>query len=209
MYELPMVSVTPNEFTNYSAEFVAPVNGINGVLMFGPQTGVDILLDGVVLTKVVTPTAPANSILVNEGFEAASNGWSAVFGGVASSVNTNPAEGKYCLRISQRTSVNSGAAVQLGAQLVAGKNYSLSAKLRVGSASNLVGNVQIWLAFNDSRGAQKVSLGAGSIPGNLWASLNTTFNVYAVGAMTSAQIMFVGPAAGQDLFVDAVKLNSL
>ncbi|HMY39421.1 MAG TPA: carbohydrate binding domain-containing protein, partial [Marinagarivorans sp.] len=157
----------------------------------------------------VTPAAPTNTVLINEGFEASSNGWSAVFGGVASSVNTNPAEGKYCLRISQRTSVNSGAAVQLGAQLLAGKNYALSAKLRVGSTATAAANVQIWLAFNDSRGAQKISLGAGSIPGNVWASLNTSFNVYAVGAMTNAQIMFVGPAAGQDLFVDAVKLNSV
>ena len=39
LYELPLVSVTPNEFTNYSTEFVAPVSGMNGVLFFGPQTG--------------------------------------------------------------------------------------------------------------------------------------------------------------------------
>ena len=115
-----------------------------------------MLLDGVELTKVVTPVVPSNTVLINEGFEASSNGWSAVFGGVASSVNTNPAEGTYCLRISQRTSVNSGAAIQLGSQLLAGKNYALSAKLRVGTTTTS-GNVQIWLAFNDSRGAQKLA----------------------------------------------------
>jgi hypothetical protein len=210
LYELPMVSLTPNEFTSYSVEFVAPVNGINGVLVFGPQAGVDVLLDGIVLTKVIATTVvTTNTTLVNEGFESSSNGWSAIFGGVATIVNTAFAEGKYSLRISQRTSINSGAAVQLGAQLLAGKNYNLNAKLRVGGAATGSANVQIWLAFNDSRGAQKISLGAGTIPLNTWAGLNATFNAYAVGTMTNAQIMFVGPAAGQDVYLDAVKLNSV
>ena len=48
LYELAPISLTPNEFTNYTAEFSVPVNGVNGVIFFGPQTGVDILLDGVV-----------------------------------------------------------------------------------------------------------------------------------------------------------------
>lgn len=207
LFELPSVSLTPNEFTQYKAEFTAPASGFNGVLFFGPQANVDLLLDGVTLTPVVAATAPVNTTLINEGFEAASNGWSAVFGGKASIVSSSPAEGKFCLQISGRTSINSGAAVQLGAQLQGGKSYSLNAKLRVGSASGKSASTQLWLMFNDTRGAQKVNLGSVAMPTGVWAGLTAGFNVYSVGAITSAQIVVSGPAVGQDIFVDAVKLS--
>lgn len=208
LYELPTVSLTPNEFTQYKAEFTAPTSGINGVLLFGPQANVDLLLDGVALTPVAAAAPPVNTTLINEGFESASNGWSAVFGGKASIVSTSPAEGKFCLQISGRTSINSGASVQLGAQLQGGKSYGLNAKLRVGSSTGKSALTQLWLIYNDSRGAQKINLGSVAMPTGVWTALTANFNVFSVGAITSAQIVVSGPAVAQDIFVDAVKLSA-
>ena len=125
------LSVTSSELTSYGQEFT--VNGnVEGVLIYGPPAGVDILIDSVALvasaaSAPVTPAAPtAGAVLVNEQFERTANGWR-VYSSGSLSYSTNAASGRYSLRASRRASRSSGPSLDLAGLLENGGSYRFRA----------------------------------------------------------------------------------
>lgn len=200
---LDPVSVTANELTAVTRDFTLDSNAVTGLLIYGPQAGVDIIADSVSLVEVAAPrpTAPSPTPVINEQFELSANGWQAAFGGTLSYSYT-AAQGRFSLRTSRRTGKTSGPSLDVAGSLQSGERYHLSTSVRVSGAAGSQDTVQVWLYYVDNRGGQWMSLGGTSVAANTWQSLTDEFAINAEGPITSARLLFLGPDRSRDIFID-------
>lgn len=208
------ISVTGNELTAFSEEFSLTSGDLEGVLIYGPPAGVDLVMDSLVLVPVdgeqqeTANTPPtADDLAINEQFERSANGWGSYLGGRLS-YSTDAAAGQYSLRASWRTRSQTGPALDIRDALKTGNLYQLKASVKVRGTS-AEQPVQAWLFYQDDSGSRWQRLADIQASSNHWHALEGEFSADFKGDLVQARLHLFGPEAGHELLLDDLTVKPL
>ncbi len=193
-------SITSSEFTSYDTTFTVDSN-LNdvGVIFYGPDAGVNFVMDKLALT-VVQDEPPETEVLVDAPFELDAQGWGAQF--TTQLVYSRTAyEGSYSLLSRYRAYNYSGPAVTVTGLIESGELYTVDTFVRV-SGGAATENVSAWLYYIDDAGGHWQNLGDVDASDSTWTPLYADFTVNPVGNISLARIHILGPQAGANLRVD-------
>lgn len=210
---LDPISVTANELTSFQQSFTLSSGDVDGLLIYGPSPGVDIVMDRL----SIVPLNSAESVtldelntaaqVVNEQFELTANGWQSYYGGKLA-YTADASTGKYSLRASKRKSVYAGPTLDATGALLTDASYQLSASVKV-MGSNSQQTVQAWLYYLDDSGShwQKLAIASASV--GVWQSLEGQFAIDADGDILQARLHILGPEAYHALQLDNLVIERL
>ncbi len=210
---LDPISVTASELTSYQQSFTLSSGDVDGILIYGPAAGVDIVMDSL----SIVPVNSANSEtvrglteavqVVNEQFELSANGWRSYYGGKLA-YTADASTGKYSLRASKRKSEYAGPALDATGALQANASYQLNASVKVlGSTSQQP--VQAWLYYVDNSGGHWQKLAMASAPVGVWQPLEGQFAIDADGDISRARLHILGPEAKHSIQLDNLVIERL
>lgn len=206
---LDPVSVTAAELTAYSANFnldatTAPDSV--GLILYGPQVGVDIIADEVALVEVVgSAPEPDNQTVLNESFEREASGWSS-FGGSQTAFSSRAYEGDYSLRNYSRQYSYSGPMREVTGLFEAETTYAISANVYVENASGSSANASVWIYYVDDQGAHWERVVSTTVTANNWQSIEGEFAIMPEGDIRQMRLLVGGPNAGSELYLDELRV---
>ncbi|WP_417547579.1 carbohydrate binding domain-containing protein [Marinobacter segnicrescens] len=215
--DLPELSVTANEFSQYDETFtVAAEGGVRQarLLIAGPAEGVDFVADEVRLEKLAD--APdddggddnngGNTTLLEEGFEQGGNGWSGYMGSWVFRTRT-ASEGNFGLASLFRMSTNAGPVLEATGLLEAGKTYQASFDVMLSNRRQATDAVELWAWYIDDEGAHWQKLGGGQVATNSWSTINSQFSLQPSGNINQLRLHVMGAATSSRIIIDNVKLG--
>lgn len=215
--DLPELSVTANEFSQYDETFtVAAEGGVRQarLLIAGPAEGVDFVADEVRLEKLAD--APdddggddnngGNTTLLEEGFEQGGNGWSGYMGSWVFRTRT-ASEGNFGLASLFRMSTNAGPVLEATGLLEAGKTYQASFDVMLSNRRQATDAVELWAWYVDDEGAHWQKLGGGQVATNSWSTINSQFSLQSSGNINQLRLHVMGAATSSRIIIDNVKLG--
>ncbi|SET48057.1 peptidyl-Asp metalloendopeptidase Metallo peptidase. MEROPS family M72 [Marinobacter segnicrescens] len=215
--DLPELSVTANEFSQYDETFtVAAEGGVRQarLLIAGPAEGVDFVADEVRLEKLAD--APdddggddnngGNTTLLEEGFEQGGNGWSGYMGSWVFRTRT-ASEGNFGLASLFRMSTNAGPVLEATGLLEAGKTYQASFDVMLSNRRQATDAVELWAWYIDDEGAHWQKLGGGQVATNSWSTINSQFSLQSSGNINQLRLHVMGAATSSRIIIDNVKLG--
>lgn len=211
---LSPVSVTGNELTGFSEEFNLSAGDLEGVLIYGPPAGTNIVMDSLALVPVDDPAQEgsaegpvADTDAIDEQFERSANGWQSWYGGRLS-YSTDAAAGRYSLRTSWRTRTHSGPALDIRDALVPGTSYQLNTAVKV-KGNGKAQPVQAWLYIQDDSGTRWQRLAETLVSPNTWQTLQGQFPIETSGDLLQARLHLFGPEVGYELLIDDLTVERL
>lgn len=208
---LDPVSVTSNELTTVSQTFDV-TDPVTGLLIYGPQAGVDILMDSLSIVEVSTPQANTSGETVSDGassaqrvlqeeFEGTANGWSSYYGG-SLSYSTDAASGQYSLLSKDRYTRYTGPAINATGAIQANITYQLSTAVRVSNEGGGEESLAVWLYYVDDAGSHWQNVLRTSVTTNGWQTVSGAVSVQPQGELVSVRFNVFGPERGLDLRID-------
>ena len=215
---LDPVSVTANELTSFQQNFTLSSGNVDGLLIYGPAAGVDMVMDSlsiVPLNSAASASAAVDRLdelaaaepVLNEQFELKANGWRSFHGGRLS-YTADASAGKYSLRASKRKSEYAGPTLDATGALQAGNSYQLNASVKVMGATSQQ-TVQAWLFYVDNSGSHWQKLAISSAPVGAWQTLEGQFVIDADGDIVRARLHILGPEANHSLQLDNLIIERL
>lgn len=212
---LDPVSVTANELTSYQQSFTLSSGEVDGILIYGPAAGVDIVMDSLSIVPLNSAASAVDRLdelaaaeqVLNEQFELKANGWQSFHGGRLS-YTADASTGKYSLRASKRKSEYAGPALDATGALQAGSRYQLNASVKVMGATSQQ-TVQAWLFYVDNSGGHWQKLAIASAPVGAWQPLEGQFTIDADGDISRARLHILGPEANHSLQLDNLIIERL
>ncbi|WP_163130469.1 carbohydrate binding domain-containing protein [Agarivorans sp. Alg241-V36] len=147
---------------------------------------------------------PVGNVVSNPSFE---NGISPWFGQYDSSVSrySQGAEGNYSIRSHNRPYYYSGPAITLTSELKAGEQYNVSGLVKLaGSGSD---KARLLLGIEDQNGFRFEYIGSnGTMNSSSWTEYGGVLDLRNSSYIKSAYLMFYGPAAGREFYLDNVSV---
>lgn len=163
---------------------------------------------GMVLAGVAGSGFAAN-LLTNPGFEAPGNtsGWT-TYGGTATLAASSAdfQSGTQSALVSARTATTLGLAQSLLGKLSAGTGYDVRVWVKL--KQPVSDKVSLGIKQTDGAGTKYVPIDSQTVPVGQWMKLGGYFRYAPTGTVTTLQLYVNGPAAGVDLYVDSVAVNS-
>ncbi|RMF20109.1 MAG: hypothetical protein D6758_00170 [Gammaproteobacteria bacterium] len=171
------------------------------LLIYGPNPGLDLLVDDASLVKVKAPT-PTHlfSSSFETGLENWKSGWGARLGLIQDSYDGNRA-----LSVSGRDRWADAAWQDLTGIVRANTDYTVDLHVKHDARQGSQPYV-LYLLYRDSRGWHWQRLLSARKTGGDWQALSATFSV-RTDTVTNARLYVMGPAAGVDFALDAVVLD--
>lgn len=215
---LPELSVTANELSNYDETFTVSSEGDISqarLLIAGPAEGVDFVADEIRLVKV--SDAPddgddgdtdngGNTIILEEGFEDGGTGWSGYMGSWVFRTRT-ASEGNFGLASLFRMSTYSGPAMEATGLIEAGKTYSASVDIMLSNRQLATDSAQLWAWYVDDEGAHWQQLSDGQMATNSWSSIQSQFSIQPSGAISQLRLHIMGADTSSRIVIDNFKLG--
>lgn len=207
------VSVTSAGLTDYTTTISFASGSVNGLIIYGPSEGVDILVDSIRLIAQSSddPEPPETSAepdpqIVDAQFERTAKGW-ASFYSTRLSYSAMASKGDYSLLSAYRRSVYSGPVMDITGLLESNTSYRLSADVRIDNNLTDSQNTHIWIYYEDSAGGHWQNIVRDSLAPGKWYQLGDAFIINASGSIRSARLHFFGPPAGTLLRIDDVTIQ--
>ncbi|GAA3936609.1 carbohydrate binding domain-containing protein [Litoribacillus peritrichatus] len=204
---LPSMSVTDNGLSQYDEIFKPDIIGdlqSIGLLIYGPQSGTDFLVDEVILSQTGVKEAP--TLLVDEGFENGTTGWGAYFT-TNLALSRSAKEGNYSLVSTVRENWYSGPGYNVHGLLEQGKTYQVSVDVYLESDQRSRDSAQIWLYYVDNTGGHWTRLAQKNVSMSQWNSLETEFTVSGEGTITQMRLHVFGPQPSTDVYIDNLSVK--
>ncbi|OZG73007.1 Ni,Fe-hydrogenase I small subunit [Hahella sp. CCB-MM4] len=202
---LPKVSVTSSEMTDYDQTFTVEADdslSSIGLLVYGPQAGLDLLVDEVKIEEVGSgTTAPGSKEIYRNGFEQSTQGWGRYFGG-SLALSRTAKDGNYSLASYNRYYWYTGPALDVNGLMDSGNTYKVNADVYLKSNNLSSDDVEFWLYMVDDNGPRWKKLSSDSIPVSSWQNLQTEINVEANGAITQMRLHVIGPDPYTRIYID-------
>ncbi|WP_347332963.1 carbohydrate binding domain-containing protein [Marinimicrobium locisalis] len=206
---LDPVSVTATELTAYSTRFRLDATSTPdnvGLILYGPQVGVDIIADEVALVDVSEPAPePVNQPVLSESFEREASGWSS-FGGSQTAFSSHASEGDYSIRNYSRRYSYSGPMREATGLFDAGTTYSITASVYVNDGSASSANANVWIYYVDDQGAHWERVVSTTVTTNSWQSIEGEFAIVPEGDIRQMRLLVGGPRASADLYLDELRI---
>lgn len=206
---LEPISVTSSELTAYGQEFTldATTQPDNvGLVIYGPQAGVDILADELTLVEVTAANEPAApTTVLHEGFERQARGWSS-FGGSQTAFSTHAFEGSYSLRNHSRSYTYSGPMREVTGLFEAGVSYEITTSVFIQDSGSNSGNAAIWVYYVDDQGGHWQQVLSTPVTTNQWRTVTGSFVIAPVGEITQMRLLIGGPRRSANLFIDELSV---
>ncbi|WP_051234582.1 carbohydrate binding domain-containing protein [Marinimicrobium agarilyticum] len=206
---LDPVSVTSAELTAYSASFLLDATTVPdsvGLILYGPQPGVDIIADEVALVDVSnSEPEPDNQTVLNESFEREASGWSS-FGASQTAFSSRASEGDYSLRNYSRQYSYSGPMREVTGLFDAETTYTMTADIYVEDASASSANASVWIYYVDDQGSHWQSVLSTMVSTNSWQGIEGEFTIMPEGDIRQMRFLIGGPSAGSELYLDELRV---
>lgn len=203
---LDPLSATANELTAYSADVSLDADEQPdrvGLVIYGPQPGVDILADEIVLLDVTVPEVPdpIDPIVLHDRFEREALGWSS-YGRSQTVFSKRAFEGDYSIRNRYRSFNYSGPMREMTGLLEPWKTYSISTSVYVQDRWARSSTATLWLYYVDDQGSHWERIVNTGVAANRWQTIGGDFVISAVGDITQMRLLVAGPRSSAELYVD-------
>ncbi len=168
----------------------------------GPEAGVDVYLDDVVVTGATVSTNP--NLVSNPDFENGVNGWVA-WGGTLTATTDEVYSGAQSALLSGRTGNWQGPVYDLRPVVEPGATYDFSAWGRIGGASADIMNITVKTVCSD--GTENYNQAASTGVNNFeWTELAGSLTLPDCN-LTEVSLYFDGPAPTADIYLDDVSVT--
>jgi len=147
-----------------------------------------------------------NNVVLNSSIESGLDEWSDRFGSQISHDSVRRFTGEHSVRVSNRSFFYSGVSQDLLGRLTNGETYTISAAMRLEGEGSDAGRMVI--GINDERGTRYTYFDRIGVTGDQWNTIEGEFTLDTVGRVNNIFILFYGPAAERNFYVDQVSIAS-
>ena len=199
--ELDSISATNSALSDYDSSFSldASSNPTSvGLFIFGPEAGVDIIVDNVSLVDTTVP--PENTRVIDEQFEGSAQGWGSYFQ-TSLAYSSNAAQGDLSVFASNRANYYSGPGYTATGLLDNNRAYTISTQMNISSSASTE-SAQIWVYMVDNSGGNWTKLSDENIPTNSWETVTADLTLTPNGSITQLRIHVFGPQPNADFYID-------
>lgn len=212
---LQALSATSSELTAYNDHFRLDAGAQPdrvGLLIYGPQAGVNIVADEVALVALVDQAveapsaAPEDSAILHDRFEQSASGW-ASYGGSRTAFSSHAWEGSYSLLNQSRSYSYSGPIREVTGLFEAETAYEVTAGVYVSDRYRTSSSARIWVYYVDDQGEHWLPAANATVSTNVWQEVHGSFHISPVGEITQMRLLVGGPRAFVDLYLDDLKVS--